>query len=1016
MKAKLLRYSCGVIILLACLLISGCSSLGMKKASESGAFSDHNYYDSDTGQVKTGEALKEELEEQKTEYIDPSQKENIIPSNDVLWDQKGTPAFYIPDYHSSRPEDVIEFIILDVVNDGKTIVYAYETVYYGTEEDWNGMALSGTVPNRNRHRDWLGDIKDVPPQKERVCCMMMYNIESREYKILYHAKEIIDDHSRVEIAESSLNEYNESDSQKIKETTSDDTGSSYDYIKNLFASKVKDIKNLFGDEYYYYLFNGKEYCVFDLNGNLRIQQNLEADIRNAFTELLLTEEERQLNWTFKITEAVGDGGGNFYLKILAEDPNVVKISEEMSEEDAEQQSKRFILSFSFFKADEAVFYSENKNFDIQVEEWKSSELSKAEVLERNPYEFSTFQIPMTDYLNWHLGYSEIPNNKYLESTGMYTSLGKYWYRYNDGYMRADADALWEAIKEENEKKLLELEEKENKDGIYGNEIELLKEELDYMNNTAAPMPFNADNIIQVKNMYDQNENKPVFYMISSVAFDPTGHKSIYRMFKNPDEIEFGTNTELVERTISSSDDDSDSGSDEGAEDDSVEDVETEAEFIRSFELRFDKSGSILSFYFCAETDVNICTNYGLGYCQYYTTETENGEKLGELTFFNAESDVASLSLDHELVEVKLLPEDSSGYAFNAIIVGKDHLLMGRAKASINDIMWNYIPYYMLIADEPANSKSTAIQIVDYTNSAKEKTVSYKKHMILDNNAVCADGDRYRFSSLESGILLFDPRYYLTYVIDSGAYFSSWKLPDESYLAIGFQGDLPVNPLEKDIMKAKAYRIIPDEDKVILSTLQYMLGDDENLRALFIKDPAQIYEKYDLDQNEVLDKYAKTMQGIEARYQQSYDDFLTLLSKALKIRKSELTEKQPDLEQRYLYCTNQPAIEQLLIDVYKKWNPHYIDRDTIAVGEPEWYREIMIAQAYNYADTIALDAIKEAGGYIEEPPMKMKDQEESKEKRPDWNADIRKMYETVIEKKYMWSKDYSEYLNEDAENE
>ena len=57
--------------------------------------------------------------------------EELSNRQEQLWDTEGTPAFYIPDYHSTRSMDVKAFEILDLIDDGKTVIYSYETAFYG---------------------------------------------------------------------------------------------------------------------------------------------------------------------------------------------------------------------------------------------------------------------------------------------------------------------------------------------------------------------------------------------------------------------------------------------------------------------------------------------------------------------------------------------------------------------------------------------------------------------------------------------------------------------------------------------------------------------------------------------------------------------------------------------------------------------------------------------------------------------------------------------------------------------
>lgn len=967
MKARVHRYVCSIITFLFCLLLAGCSTIDA--SNQMPTFAAFSYYDSEKGEIQSGTALEEKIAAEQVEHV--QEGSSIMEDGDALWDVKGVPAFYIPDYHSARTDDVIEFLILDVQNDDRTVVYAYETLYYGTESDWDALPLSGIVPETNVHRDWADDVEEKPAAKEKVCCMIAYQIETREYKILYRSKAYIND-------------------QVDSIATNDGEIQNHDvYVKELFAQKVRDTRGLFGDDYYYLLLFGTEYCILDLRGDLRKSADLKTDIENGFSGLLKTKEDRSKNWEIRVENAVGDGAGNIYLELVAYDLNAEDLDEDASEEEAMKEKKSFIMNFQFMEISNSIFVSENVNCQKQVEYWKETESTVEDTKDLFPDGFNAFHQKLSETDTAYLGYSRISRSGYLNSSAAQSALGKFWSRCAGVESPAEREAIWALVEKEVELEIAKLENKAASGGNYWAEIAEAKEELAFIQSTDVPelLYGTPDYESEILRSFRWRRSRSLFYLVGTYSKGDEKTNNVYQMQLPPGDIRIVPKLTTATRTSTYEDE-------AGVP---YEEIET-AEFIAGYELTFTDAKLGLDFYYCDETDSDICANHGVGYCKY--TQSTDAGKNGktDISFYNGKDGMAEVTLPMEVVNMAILPDSDDRFVFNAVAVGIDSLLVGSAETDVKKTRWTEIPFYKILTDLSGTADLTDVYLRGQ-DEGESYNVSYNKKIILNNNAICQDGSLYRFSSLDSGILLYDPRFGISNIMNKGAYYSSWKLKTDDYLAIGFQGELPVTPQEGDIMKAKAYYLDRDERQEEVDTLNHLLADDKALQEIYLQAPEKIYEAFGLERTETLALYEEAVLKKESEYRLAYETFLNLLIVSTKAGEEFIMEKQEKFETERIFreCYLTESLQQLLREFYCAIVPPVINEDEIGVGEDEEYRDTLIFQAYQEAVTASLDVIKKENGYTAGSA-----DGESK----NWDQDMEWMLRAIEGKNNMWTTDYS----------
>lgn len=952
-----------------CLSLSGCNSVN--PPSTSPTIASNTFYNKDTGDFRddiTDEELSPEPEEM-------SKVEEVMPDNEDLWDVEGTPAFYIPDYHSARNEDIVTFQVLDVQGDGETVIYAYETLCYKVPQTigvdakgyyCDGLPSSGTVPEDFSHKNWDGDAGDDAPQTDQeIVCVMAYQTRSRQYRILY-------------LATGPAPEKITSNPEQGGDNGTTDASAKQDAFssKNLFAEKVRDEMRYLGGDYFYYAFYNGNMFLFDQKGAVRDQYALDEAITREVYSLLKANESKK-GWDINITNILSDGDYQIHMTVLAEDANAKDADENMDEDEISDARKQILISMRFLDGKDVVFVSNNRSFDDQVWAWNDKEYGSEEGLyDDYPDDFGNFierdtsgntiVSPVVDHSSQSNNIDAINSLK----VRLQTASRQYWKEAEEIDRRSDLsssekDAWRKAIWEDY------AQARSPEPWKYGFQ--------------SWPVFLTGANVDQYKNS-DRN-----YYYLVSYPSGSTEYSCIF--YNSPVQIEdLKSDTETVTATFEHTDDQG-----------NVSETVQTTTLTRARTFTFSAADMRMNMSESKFFTNDIVANNHVGYCSFERNDDSDPEVTSfEVTgsYYNGFS-IPTLQGDL-LVQMRLLNDESGqDYYFNAVGLGEKNIYVGAAKYGPEDFKWTAIPYSMAFTGE----HETSISYIEYDESgqAREQTIAPKDAVLtFANNGICQEGDRYRFTTLESGILLYDPRYHISYILDPYQYYGSWKQSDGSYVAIGFQS-AQTQAIPNDIMKAKIYRLTPDLEQIALGSIQHVLKENAAERAKFISDPDSIYAEYGLDVSRggALEAYENQVKSVEQNYEQAKARFWKLLNLPAG---QPTAEKKAAAEEQLDYCTSRQAIEELMKETRLDIAGSQVDPDTIAPGESEYYRSMLIAQAYADEKDAILDSIKKWAGYVAEP-LENETEEERKQREanlPDWNADIDGMADAIRAEMDLWS--------------
>ena len=193
--------------------------------------------------------------------------------------------------------------------------------------------------------------------------------------------------------------------------------------------------------------------------------------------------------------------------------------------------------------------------------------------------------------------------------------------------------------------------------------------------------------------------------------------------------------------------------------------------------------------------------------------------------------------------------------------------------------------------------TTDIQYTDAAGITKTAIVQQKANL-TGEHAINLDSFSLRFTTLQSGIQLYDLDHDLITVIDSGQYYASWGWMYDSYTVIGFRG-ATTDAVYQDLMKAKIYHgLMLTKEQKMLNTLKARLKVDAEMRTRFLQRPdgwLKVCEEYGFKKKKMkenlIEAYAKKVYAIYDAYDAALKKFWTcFLFQPTDAQKKEFEEK------------------------------------------------------------------------------------------------------------------------------
>ncbi len=856
-----------------------------------------------------------------------------------LWKVEGTQAFFIPDYHSTKAEDLKEFIILDLLDNGNTVIYSYETVFYGknTLDLLSGLSITGTAPE-GEHINW-----DIPAGKEEdstykpksnweVYGLIRYNTVTRKYAVL-----------DVRLGRDTSAAYDDSDASSVRKLYQS-------YLpghQRLFCGKVKDKNRRYGTEYLYYSMYDMKYTLLDGNGKAVKQ----LDASSMIFAGILDYFNRKFNWTgtddqktiqekvdtSKLTYSVASISMNGSSTLLIE----LNVSLDSTKEDEVPYS--LVCCFRMYASDSTGtgtrFGSPNLVVPQQVYIWESSNLTYEETLEVCPDYLSWFKIVTGETVNYNyrLCAVRVRQNDILENDTNMGLFSRLFQNYFDLYSEANTeqqdDYNWKKVYQDlsgdtwsdtvnrtvpagkngskKEGTAVELEKKDD-DNPLKDSYQIL------MKNIARPVAVTGANYQYLLDEYNKTGN------ILFAVYDQTASKSssdvgmgsiIYR--NNAAKLQdYKVNYRTATRTLTDKD---------GNE------TEETADFIESVEITLmDNEATMDRFDTMELEDGKNLVQTPEGDTVYY--QVKSGQEEDPVTTIWMPD---STNSNHGIIKIsdlssgmKVLSEKSGNGTEWVVAVTCDQAVwVYRCKQTGSGSGTGYqfsdpikIPYTMTVTPEAEIGTTTKVEYTD-SNGNKTSTDVGQKATLTGRNAIDyeEEGDDYRFTTLQSGIIVYDPQKNKSMVIDPNQYYASWKMADGTYTAIGFKTREQDAGFE-DIMKAKIYHglDVSEEEKLLL-TLKERLKVDLDMQERFLKQPdgwEEVCKEYQFDpktsKENKIEAYAKETYDI-------YNAYKTALETFWKLVKIEPTpEQKTKLEEQFLHCETRTAMDRLIKDTLSEY--------------------------------------------------------------------------------------------------
>ncbi len=884
-----------------------------------------------------------------------------VQDHEALWNVKGISAFFIPDYHSTKAEDLKDFDIIDLVNGLSTIIYSYETVFYGKdpEQPLCGLSRKGTAPKEHINWDIPEDKKEdssyKPESKYEVYCVMEYTPETREYRIL---------DARVgRTSESLASDTDSTESEKKSDTSASADALYKNYMpdtKRLFCGTVEDMTAKYGTTDIYYSMYDTYFTLFNGNGEIMKQANLASMLSTSIFDYSVRYLQKKypdknknvLENIVILMMARGDFysianvlmNGNSRLMV---EVNVTLDTRSLGTKEETTLSIVCVYTMLATEKDPAgtEFRSENRVKSAQIQTWQSNPtVSYEEVMRDFPDTYSWFGLYDTTNQTisdrYRLCAMKVNDEDFLQDDTNLGYFNRLFEQYFDTYMSTRAaqrketteqqdDALWKeayrylcgSIWRAPVERTVPAGQNPSKeeggtvaDPEPGSAISTEGEINHYksvMQHVARPTTVNGGNYRYLLDEYSKNAD--IRFGIYDEKKDTSASSmgsSIYRT-KAAALGDWDIVTETATRTYT---------------DEDGNEVTEKAEFVDYVWLKLMDNG------ISAE--------------RFDTMELEDGKNLlqtprGDLAYYQlgsgtSDSDLTTIWMPYykgiigriqetdNCSTVKILSETKE-YKTNVInlivaALGDKQIWLYycRRPGTTSDPKYEIpkklqIPYTMAITPEAEIGTVTTVQYTD----EKGKTVTTEagqKAVLSGKNAMDyePDGGNYRFTTLQSGIVLFDSEKKRSVVIDNNQYYASWKHINGSYIAIGFQTRDQDAGFE-DIMKAKFYTDIQlSEEDSLLLTFKDRLRVDTEMQKRFLQRPdgwKAVCREYQIDPEKKkvskIEAYAKKIYGI-------YDDYDTALKDFWKLVRFQPTAEQREkIEEQFLQCSETVSMDRLI---------------------------------------------------------------------------------------------------------
>lgn len=897
--------------------------------------------------------IDEEYAKELPKDVQGTMEKKQVEDHEELWKADGVAAFFIPNYHSTKAEDLKDFSIIDLTDNMSTVIYGYETVFYGkdTENPLCGLSEEGIAPKEHINWDIPADKKDdssyKPDSKYEVYCLMEYTPATRRYRVLG---------AKVgEISENTSNSTSNADAQYENYMPS---------TKRLFCGKVTDSEARFGTVDLYYsmydtyftLFNGKGEIIKQLEASslfLTSIQNYLVDKQTKRWPLIFKELvwKAAQDWlqkqkiTYSIANVLMSGNARLMVELNVTVKDLTKT--ESKDKQEEDKPYSLVCSYTMLATDKngsgTEFRSTNAVMDGQIQMWQSNPgVSYEDVIKQLPDTYSWFGLydasAGTTSDRYRLCAVKVSSDKFLTDDVNLGYFNRMFERYFDTYRTTkDAlqketteqqdDALWkeayrylcgatwtEAVERTVPAGVNKAKEEgtpvtDPEQGSAINREEEIERYKSVMQNVARPATVSGSNYQYILDENNENANMR-FGIYDEKKSDSSMGSSIYRTSA----AKVGNwNVAKQEATRSYIDENGDW-------------VTETAEFTDYATIKLIDNNVSAERFDTVEVDDGknlLQTPHGdLAYYQSSSGEKDSDQTTIWLPYYKGnngrlqESDISS--------SVKILSEttESGTNAVNLIVAAlgdqKIWIYHCRRPGSTSDPKYEIpkkiqIPYTMAITPKAEIGTVTTVEYKD-ENGNTVTTEAGQKAVLSGNNAMDYEPDTgdYRFTTLQSGIVVYNTDKQRSIVVDNNQYYASWKHVDGSYTVIGFNTRSQDAGFE-DIMKAKFYTgiDISEEDKLLLTFKDRLKIDTEMQKKFFVRPDGwkTVCREYQIDPDKQpvskIEAYAKQIYGIYDAYDTALQDFW----KMVKFRPSE--EQKVKIEEEFLQCSETVSMDRLI---------------------------------------------------------------------------------------------------------
>lgn len=949
--------------------------------------------------------IDEEYAKELPKDVQGTMEKKQVEDHEALWKADGVAAFFIPNYHSTKAEDLKDFSIIDLTNNMSTVIYGYETVFYGKnpEQPLCGLSERGTAPTEHVNWDIPENKKDdssyKPDSKYEVYCLMEYTPETRKYRVLGAKVGLIQENNS-----GTTNTSSTSGTEQLYENYMPST-------KRLFCGKVTDLEARYGSVNLYYSMYDTYFTLF--NGKGEIIKQLEASslfmtsIQNYLIDKKINEITKGIPWlklqalqimqmpefqdwlkkqkiTYSIANVLMNGNARLMVELN------VTVTEQTKTESKEKKEEgtpySLVCTYTMLATDKngsgTEFRSDNAALSGQIQMWQSNPgISYEDVIKQLPDTYSWFGLydssKGTTSDRYRLCAVKVNDDQFLEDDINLGYFNRMFEQYFDSYRSTkdsqkketteqQDDALWKQAYQylcgatwsepvertvpagKNPSKEEGLKVADPEQGSASN----TKDEIDHyksiMQHVARPATVTGNNYQYILDENDANANMR-FGIYDEEKTDSSMGSSIYRTSA----AKVG-NWDVVKELATREYTDEDGNT-----------VTETANFVAYATIKLiDNNVSAERFDTVEIEDGKNLLQTPSGDVAYY--QSSSGEKDSELTtiwmpYYKGiigriqENDICS--------SVKILSETTEydTKAVNLIVAAlgdqKIWIYYCRRPGSTSDPKYEIpkklqIPYTMAITPVAEIGTVTTVEYKD-DNGNTVTTEAGQKAVLSGNNAIDYEPDTgdYRFTTLQSGIVVYDSDKKRSIVIDNNQYYASWKHVSGSYTAIGFNTRTQDAGFE-DIMKAKFYKglDISEEDRLLL-TFKDRLKIDTEMQKRFLTRPdgwKAVCKEYQIDPDKTsaskIEEYAKKIYGIYDAYDKALQDFWKM------VKFQPTAEQREKIEAEFLQCSETVSMDRLIQETlieYIKSQESTVETTEAQIAENEvddgWIKKIKKSQ-------------------------------------------------------------------------